>query len=121
MSKLTHQQHVEAFNTLEYLLKNINGIPTEEAKKTLSYERVVKFLLPNPASTMDEIEWEYDKHYLAETEHPEYGKVIMTVEGYEEKIWVLLQKDGIVDFFPIDSNLLTPTGRCYKLTENTHA
>lgn len=117
MSKLTHQQHIDAYNTVEYILKKVYGIPTEEAKKTLSYEKVVKFLPPEPTSTMAEIEWEYDKHYLAEAKHPEYGKVIMTVESYNGKIWILLQQDGIVGFLSTDSQLLTPTGRCYKLAE----
>lgn len=33
------------------------------------------------APTMAEVEWEDDKHYLAEAEHPYFGKVIMLGKG----------------------------------------
>ncbi|MFS0295246.1 hypothetical protein ACL1CZ_13955 [Corynebacterium striatum] len=41
-------------------------------------QAAANFILANtPAPTMAEVEWDDDKHYLAEAEHAFYGEVIM--------------------------------------------
>ena len=66
---------------------------------------------------MAEIEWDDDKHYLAEAEHDVYGQVIM----------LGLDAGGLIEFiipsrrdFRCDTDRpgnLTPTGKRYTLTE----
>lgn len=117
MTTPARQEIIDAHKTLEYLIKNLYDIPLEEAKHTTSYERLAKFLPPKPQPTMAEIEWDDDKHYLAETEQSKYGQVIM----------LGLDETGFIEFFiprlgenrygTVCPDTLTPTGRRYTPTE----
>lgn len=116
MTQSTRQEIIDAHKTLEYLIKNLYDIPLEEAKHTTSYERLAKFLPPKPQPTMDEVEWDDEKHYLAEAETPELGKVVM-----------LRKTGGLIEcaikpYTPrtkgaIWPEKLTPTGKRYTFTE----
>lgn len=68
--------------------------------------------------TMAEVEWDADKHYLAEAEHPEYGKVTMLrpylIGG---KVRIFFEKDEVIYSPLVLAKNLTPTGRRYTLTE----
>lgn len=67
--------------------------------------------------TMADVEWDDEKHYLAEAEHDVYGQVIM----------LGLDAGGLIEFiipsrrdFRCDTDSpgnLTPTGKRYTLTE----
>ena len=76
-------------------------------------EMILKVLPPRPQPTMADIEWDDDKHFLAEAEHTNYGKVIMLWAATIGNIAVI--EDGIVG--TIKSEDLTLTGRRYTLTE----
>ena len=69
MSNPTRKEIIDAYKTLEYLIKNLYDIPLEEAKRTTSYERLAKFLPPRPQPTMAEVEWDDDLHYLAAAQY----------------------------------------------------
>lgn len=75
-------------------------------------------LPPIPEPTMAEIEWDDDKHYLAEAEHPDQGKVIMLFQtAITENIFIDFHKDGERHLIFSPPEHLTPTGRRYELTE----
>lgn len=68
--------------------------------------------------TMADVEWDDDKHYLAEAEHPDYGKVIMVYpSSRSEQVSVLFRSGGDVCQPWAFPHNLTPTGRRYTLTE----
>lgn len=80
-------------------------------------ENVQEALPPKPQPTMAEIEWDDDKHYLAEAKHDIHGQVIM----------LGLDAGGLIEFiipslrdYRCDADqpdTLTPTGKRYTLTE----
>ena len=75
------------------------------------------------APTMAEVEWENDKHYLAEAEHPYFGKVIMLGKApLSGRVRITRDKENS----PIKSHTLwqivkpetlTPTGKRYTFME----
>lgn len=68
--------------------------------------------------TMAEIEWDDDKHYLAEAEHPEYGKVVMlSMSSLSGEVFTLFKGDGVIYTPCVLPKNLTPTGKRYTLTE----
>lgn len=119
MTQPTRQEIIDAHKALEYLIKNLYDLPLEEAKHTTSYERLAKFLPPRPQTTMAEIEWDDDKHYLAEAMHPEHNEVLMLVKHcFSGNIGFLYKdEDGYNDILYTAPENLTPTGKRYTLTE----
>nr|DAI60159.1 MAG TPA: hypothetical protein [Caudoviricetes sp.] len=77
------------------------------------------FILANtPASTMAEVEWDSDKHYLVEAEHVYWGKVVMLTPAENTcAIRCALQNDEGISIVVCTSRYLTPTGKRYTLTE----
>ena len=66
--------------------------------------------------TMADVEWDDELHYLAEADHPGWGKVIMLGIGEEKLIDVFiphLHKSNCI----VPRGNLTPTGKRYTLTE----
>lgn len=117
MTNPTREDIIYAHKTLEYLIKNLYDIPLEEAKHTTSYERLAKFLPPRPQLTMDEIEWENDKHYLAEAEQCKYGKVIMLGLNENGSVVFITPNSREVNYSTAYPDSVTPTGKRYTLTE----
>lgn len=73
-------------------------------------------LPPIPEPTMNDIEWDDDKHFLAEAEHPEWGKVAMLREsGLIIFVQPIEKKIGDIQVARVEE--LTPTGKRYILTE----
>lgn len=73
-------------------------------------------LPPIPEPTMNDIEWDDDKHFLAEAEHPEWGKVAMLREsGLIIFVQPIEKKIGDIQVARVEE--LTPTGKRYTLTE----
>lgn len=71
-----------------------------------------------PAPTMAEVEWDDEKHYLAEAEHPEWGKVIMLGEGRTPGfIRTIRGKENDAFWGTAGPYNLTPTGKRYELKE----
>ena len=66
---------------------------------------------------MAEVEWDDDKHYLAEAAHPDHGKVIMVGRKGNLLIDVFYfsgMRNKVSSLYATD---LTPTGKRYTLTE----
>lgn len=115
MSTPTREDIIEAHKALTNLLKLASGTSTASA---IFNEKIVRDALPPlPQPTMAEVEWDDDKHYLAEAEHPTSGKVVMVFYTEDTYIYVLVtDEDETYGYLASPSNL-TPTGKRYTLTE----
>lgn len=80
-------------------------------------DEILKVLPPRPQPTMAEVEWDDDEHYLAEAEHPDFGKVIMLGLNARSLIDFFAPKRYSSRFKEVPPEDLTPTGRRYTLTE----
>lgn len=68
--------------------------------------------------TMADVEWDEDKHYLAEAEHPEYGQVVMLGKNFFfGRIRIMSTKEKDALWILAEPESLTPTGKRYALTE----
>lgn len=119
MPNPTRQEILEAHEALEEL-KNVALSAADFCGDTEKFlmrkNEILKVLPPLPRLTMAEIEWDDDKHYLAEADHPGWGKVIMLGIGEEKLIDVFiphLRKSNCI----VPRGNLTPTGKRYTLTE----
>lgn len=108
MSEPTRQEIINAHDALEALCKCLTG--TRAAKET-----ILRALPPCPRPTMAEVEWDDDKHYLAEAEHEYQGAVTMLAKNTYG--WVLCFRRGGHEVFTADPRLLTLISRRYTLTE----
>lgn len=82
-------------------------------------DEILKVLPPRPQPTMDEIEWDDNKHLLTEADHSVWGKVVMLsddVDGYNY-IEVLRKYHGKNKRDYAHAEDLTPTGRKFALKE----
>lgn len=71
-----------------------------------------------PAPTMAEVEWDDDKHYMAEAEHVrEYTVIMLKPMRSEPRIKCLAFHDGDFCIVYSDPEDLTPTGRRYTPTQ----
>ena len=121
MTNPTRQEIVNAYEALSditYLadtyLSSISGRldETRELRQT-----ILRALPPLPRPTMAEVEWDDDKHYLAEAAHPDHGKVIMVGRKGNLLIDVFYfsgMRNKVSSLYATD---LTPTGKRYTLTE----
>nr|DAI15213.1 MAG TPA: hypothetical protein [Caudoviricetes sp.] len=121
MTDLTRQEILDAYSALEEL-KNVALSAADfcgDTEKFLMWKNeILKALPPKPQPTMAEIEWDDEKHYLAEAEHSEYGKVTMVSKA---------ASCGDINYLRTGTNScllslgspdkLTPTGRRYILQE----
>lgn len=115
MSEPTRQEIIDAYEMLDVLL----GF-SEDRNPDLVPERrhiIEKALPPRPQPTMAEIEWDDDRHYLAEADHATTRKVIMLHPTSDGKIECLNKWDGLYRIYWLTPEYLTPTGRRYTLTE----
>lgn len=81
-------------------------------------KEISKALPPIPHPTMAEIEWDDDKHRLAEAEHPTHGNVIMLNDLPDVgRIKVLFKEEERFHISHTYPESLTPTGRRYVLQE----
>ena len=121
MTNPTRQEIVNAYEALSditYLadtyLSSISGRldETRELRQT-----ILRALPPLPRPTLAEVEWDDDKHYLAEAAHPDHGKVIMVGRKGNLLIDVFYfsgMRNKVSSLYATD---LTPTGKRYTLTE----
>lgn len=121
MTNPTRAQILNAHEALEEL-KNVALSAADfcgDTEKYLAWKsEIIAALPPKPAPTMAEVEWDDEKHYLAEAEHPGWGKVIMLGMTPDSKVVrTLTKKDGAFHFPSVPPKSLTPTGRRYTLTE----
>lgn len=90
----------------------------EEGEMRKCCVRIIQALPEKPRPTMAEIEWDDEKHYLAEAEHCSLGKVVMLSKicGGEEIYYIRQGFKGELLTFASPGKL-TPTGRRYVLQE----
>lgn len=122
MTTPTRQEIINAHEALsdltyladKYISSTLGGLDeTRELRQT-----ILKALPPKPQPTMDEIAWDDEKHYLAEAEHPDHGKVIMLGKGlFSGLIRITRPKEDGPLWQTVGPETLTPTGRRYTLTE----
>lgn len=121
MPNPTRQEILDAHNALGELrdLAEELAVTDGEVQQTRKYHAsILAALPPRPRPTMAEIKWDDDKHYLAEAEHPDFGKVIML--GYDPLsglIRITRPKENGALWQTVEPGTLTPTGRRYTLTE----
>lgn len=120
MPNPTRAQILNAHEALEEL-KNVALSAADFCGDTENYlawkSEILAALPPKPQPTMAEVEWDDDKHYLAEAESEEFGRAIMLQKGTNQLITCFLLENPnyrVIVFFPKD---LTPTGKRYTLTE----
>lgn len=115
MSNFTRQEIIDAHEALTDLRDSAlewAGIKAEE-----QYRAVLKTLPPKPQPTMAEVEWDDDKHFLAEAEQSKYGQVIMLALDGTGFIEFLIPRLGEYRYGAVCPDTLTPTGKRYTLTE----
>ena len=108
----------EALDCLTYLAESfalsVSG-DRDDIKKL--QQTTLAALPPKPQPTMADIEWDDDKHYLAEAEHVDWGTVIMLYHDETmRRIQYLCTGEANRACFSTP-DALTPTGRRYTLTE----
>ena len=121
MSNPTRQEIIDAHEALKSLIAyDLADAYTEaDVEEVCEREQLIrKFLPPKPQPTMDEIKWDDEKHYLAEAEHVDWGKVIMLYyDGQFNRIQYFCKLDEPNMVVYSDPANLTPTGKRYTLTE----
>lgn len=105
----------EALDCLTYLAESFALSVSGDRDDIKKLQQTTLAALPTkPQPTMAEVEWDDEKHYLAEAEHHYHGRVIM-----------LSEKNGWISYFDESqravydglTSALTPTGKRYTLTE----
>lgn len=109
MPNPTREEIISAHEALETLCARVPEYTPVYAMKSL----ILAALPPRPQPTMAEVEWDDDKHYLAEAETEMGTKVIMLWETIPERIAII--EDGVMGY--VRHEYLTPTGKRYTLTE----
>lgn len=120
MPNPTRQEIIDAYTavtTLARLAEEFTPVRVEEHKEINDLHLAVRAALPpKPQPTMAEIEWDDDKHYLAEAESESGVKVVMLSQNRDFIRCIQPPNAGDV-VIGVPSEDLTPTGRRYTPTE----
>lgn len=120
MTNPTRAQILNAHEALEEL-KNVALSAADfcgDTEKYLAWKsEIIAALPPKPCPTMADVEWDDDKHYLAEAEQIFYGTVIMLGINENGSVIFLTPNSCQVKYDTAYPESLTPTGRRYTLTE----
>jgi len=122
MPNPTRQEIIDAYTavtTLARLAEEFTPVRVEEHKEINDLHLAVRAALPpKPQPTMAEIEWDDDKHYLAEAEDESCSSVIMLQQSKETGNIQAILKGTIKSYLIYQRpEHLTPTGKRYTLTE----
>lgn len=118
MTNPTRDQILAAHRALAHLCNAASdGLFISEQAAHSIKDQVLDALPPVPRPTMAEVEWDDDKHYLAEADHATTRKVIMLHPTSDGKIECLNKWDGLYRIYWLTPEYLTPTGKHYTLTE----
>lgn len=112
MTKPTREQILAAHYAAEQLALLATSITERQDVKDYK-EMILRALPPKPLPTMAEVEWDDEVHYLAEAEHENGDAVIMLGKDASGRINIV-GKGFVASVY---TNLLTPTGKRYTLTE----
>lgn len=119
MTNPTRQQILNAHEALEEL-KNVALSAADfcgDTEKYLAWKsEIIAALPPLPRPTMAEVEWDSDKHYLAEAESESGVKVVMLSQSRDFIMCIQPPNAGDV-VIGLPKKDLTPTGRRYTPTE----
>ena len=114
MPNPTRKEIIYAHDGLDILCERADKSAPSDVLKNY----ILKALPPLPRPTMAEVEWDDDKHYLAEAEQAGRRTVVMIKpmrESHQIKCLSLYDGGGCI-VYP-SAETLTPTGRRYTLTE----
>lgn len=116
MTNPTRQEIIDAYKALEELYDW--ALEWAGTRAHSRYGAIRDVLPPKPQPTMADVEWDDDKHYLAEAEHADWGTMTMLkpMRTYPQ-IKCLSTKGGDYCIVYPSTEDLTPTGRRYTLTE----
>lgn len=121
MANPTRQQIINAHEALSNLAAFASRYAEDmvEMNQTLDWNETIKAALPpKPQPTMADVEWDDNKHYLAEAKHVDWGKVVMLYyDGQSNRIQYFCKLDEPNMVVYSDPANLTPTGKRYTLTE----
>lgn len=119
MTQPTRQEILDAHDALAELRALVESNPPRHDTHAEKLEsRIFAALPPLPQPTMAEVEWDDEKHYLAEAEHPDFGKVIMLYKDpYSTAVHTFAKTGYGHDLPSVPPKTLTPTGKRYTLTE----
>lgn len=121
MTSPTRQEVIdahEALDCLTYLAESFALSVSGDRDDIKKLQQITLAALPTkPQPTMAEVEWDDELHYLAEAEHPFYGKVLMLSIDRGELIKFFVPRLRPCIYDEAYPNTLTPTGRRYTLTE----
>lgn len=114
MTSPTRQEIIDAYEALETLCARVPEETPAYAMKSL----ILTALPPRPQPTMADVEWDDEKHYLAEAEHAnDYTVMMLKPMRLEPRIKCLAFHGRDFCIVYSDPKDLTPTGRLYTLTE----
>lgn len=116
MTSPTREQILAAHYATEQLALLATSITERHDVKDYR-EMILKALPPKPQPTMADVEWDDDKHYLAEARQTFCGKVIMLGkddDGFIKFLVPNFYESGLDVAPPISFTL---TGKRYALTE----
>ena len=116
MANPSRRQITEAYEALA----NLRDSAREQSGLVADaqFDTILEALPPVPKLTMADTEWDDNKHYLAEAEHPAYGTVIMLGVGpCSGDIRITRDKELGTLWQVVNPSELVPTGRKYELKE----
>lgn len=121
MSNPTRQEIINAHEALIELCRLAEELAVTEVqdRQAWKYHASIRAALPpRPQPTMAEVEWDDDKHYLAEVENRIWGRgVMLYLDGERDTILCQFQQEGEPYTLQCELDTLTPTGKRYTLTE----
>lgn len=118
MTTPTRREIIDAYKALEELYDW--ALEWAGTRAHSRYGAIRDVLPPKPQPTMAEVEWDDDKHYLAEAIHPLYSYVTMLEPIDIEDgpgVKFLCNDNGLFRLTWASPERLTPTGKRYTLTE----
>lgn len=121
MTQPSRQEIIKAYDALDALeYSAFKGAESRTEEEISLYRKnlIIAALPPKPRPTMEDVEWDDDKHYLAEAEHQEYGLVTMIgPAGQHDKIQCTFRNDDGINVIFSSREYLTPTGNRYTPTQ----
>lgn len=119
MTTPTRQEIIDAHEALEdmhHIARKTTEKWDEEGITDFWKSLILRALPPKPQPTMADIEWDDDKHYLAEAESESGVKVVMLSQSRDFIMCIQPPNAGDV-VIGLPKKDLTPTGRRYTPTE----
>ena len=116
MSNPTRQEIIDAYESLDFLCVSLFNNPDTRLEKLAAAQTAIeKALPPKPRPTMAEVEWDDEKHYLAEAEVGEIKLVMLEPDLIG---WIRGFNPETGRIMPVvEPRDVTPTGKRYTLTE----